>query len=383
MTRRGWAALAVFLTSAASALSLGSALYLYIALLLALVFVYAFVSGLWARLSARCGQRLSTATVSRGERAALGVYAQHRCPLPVSPMRGVFLYNGQEQEYLFPARPFRAQERRLPLDARHVGVYEAGLRDLTVSDIFGLFRFRVPVAGEGSSLTVLPRPFDIEKPRMILGDDGSAVLARAQEDYNAPEDVRAYRTGDAMKRIHWKLSSRKREILVRRFETPAPPDTLILLDCDEPRGGENVNEGKECLRDAMCETAVAVARMQMEDGSPVRLPLYGSRANEFSSDHAAGLALLQEMLAAQPFGGGEDFARVLNLELRRMRRTGAAVIITTRLDAQVVEGVTHIRRMGPSARLYLVTYTPEAPEYQPYVARLQHHLVEVCYVTPA
>ena len=186
-----------------------------------------------------------------------------------------------------------------------------------------------------------------------------------------------------MKRIHWKLSSRKRELVVRRFETPAPPDTLILLDCNEPLGGENINEGKECLRDAMCETAVAVARMQMEDGSPVRLPMYGKQANEFSSDQAEGLALLQEMLASQPFGAGEDFARVLNLELRRMRRTGAAVVITTRLDAQVVEGVTHIRRMGPSARLYLVTYTPEAPEYQPYVARLQHHLVEVCYVTPA
>ena len=58
-------------------------------------------------------------------------------------------------------------------------------------------------------------------------------------------------------------------------------------------------------------------------------------------------------------------------------------LLMVRMDAQVVEGVTHIRRMGPSARLYLVTYTPEAPEYQPYVARLQHHLVEVCYVTPA
>ena len=66
-----------------------------------------------------------------------------------------------------------------------------------------------------------------------------------------------------------------------------------------------------------------------------------------------------------------------------MRRTGATVIITTRLDAKIVEGVSHIRRMGPSARLYLVTYTPDAAEYQPFVARLQHHLVEVCYVTPA
>ena len=382
MTRRGWAALAVLVTSAVSALSLGNALYMYVALLMALVFAYAFSTCLWARLTARCGQRLSSASVPRGEKVTLRVSAEHRCPLPVSGMRGVFLYNGQEQECVFPTRPFRAQERRLPMDARHVGIYDTGLRNVSVSDIFGLFRFRVPIQ-EGSTLTVLPRPFDVEKPRMILGDEGSAVLARSQEDYNAPDDVRAYRTGDAMKRIHWKLSSRKRELVVRRFETPVPPDTLILLDCNEPLGGENINEGKECLRDAMCETAVAVARMQMEDGSPVRLPMYGKQANEFSSDQAEGLALLQEMLAAQPFGAGEDFARVLNLELRRMRRTGAAVVITTRLDAQVVEGVTHIRRMGPSARLYLVTYTPEAPEYQPYVARLQHHLVEVCYVTPA
>ena len=216
-----------------------------------------------------------------------------------------------------------------------------------------------------------------------MGDDGAAALSRTQEDYNAPEDVRAYRPGDAMKRVHWKLSSRKQELWVRRFETPAPPDTLILLDCAAPLGGEGKNEGPESLRDALCETAVAVAKLQMADGSPVRLPLYGEKANEFASDNAGNLTLLQEMLAAQPFRGREDFSRVLNLELRRMRRTGATIIITTRLTAPIVEAVSRIRRMGPSARLYLVTYTPESPDYQPYVARLQHHLVEVCYVTPA
>lgn len=383
MTRRGLAAFAALLTSAACALSLGNALYAYMALLLGLMLLYGFATCLWARLTARCVQSLSAATAERGQHVTLTMRAEHRCPLPISPPRGVFFFDGQEQECLFSARAFRSHERRAQMQARHVGVYAAGLTKLTISDFFGLFRFRLPVSGGASTLKVLPRPFDIDKPRMVLGDEGSAALARTQEDYNAPEDVRAYRQGDAMKRIHWKLSSRKRELLVRRFETPAPPDTLILLDCNEPLGGENVNEGKACLRDALCETAVAVAGMQMEDGSPVRLPMYGERANEFSSDRAAGLSLLQEMLAAQPFGGGEDFARVLNLELRRMRRTGAAVIITTRLDAQIVEGVASIRRMGPSARLYLVTYTPEAPEYQPYVTRLQHHLVEVCYVTPA
>ncbi len=383
MTRRGMAALAALITCVLCAFSLGGTLYYFAALVLLMLFLYSLISCVWALATAHCRQAVSVQMVSRGETAYLLLAQDHRCPLPVAPIRGKYRYAGQESECVFPAAPFRKHELRLPLTARHVGRYDALLDHLEVQDVFGLFLMKKKPWNPGAELVVLPRPFDIEKPRFTLGDDGSAALARTQEDYNAPEDVRSYRPGDAMKRIHWKLSSRKRELLVRRFETPAPPDTLILVDCTAPIGGDHMDEGRENLRDALCETAVAIARLQMEDGSPIRVPIYGEKATEFSSDNAASLSLLQEMLARQPFGIGEDFARVLNLELRRMRRTGATIIITTRLDAQIVNAVTRIRRMGPSARLYLVTYTPDSPDDQPFVTRLQHHLVEVCYVTPA
>ena len=383
MTRRGLGVLAALLTSGLCALSIGSMLYYYISLLLLVLLVYSLISCLWARCTAFCRQSLSQKMVHRGENALLFLQAGHRCLLPIAPIRGEYLYAAQKGECIFPATPFLPHDRRLSLSARHVGCFDAQLSHLIITDLFGLFEMKKYPGTAENTLTVLPRPFAIEKPKVITGDDGAAALSRTQEDYNAPEDIRAYQPGDAMKRIHWKLSSRKRELLVRRFEMPAPPDTLILLDCTRPQGGDEINEGTESLRDALCETAVAVAKLQMEDGSPIRLPIYGEKANEFSSDHAASLSLLQEMLACQPFGQGENFARVLQLELRRMRRTGAAIIITTRLDAHIVEGVSRIRRMGPSARLYLVTYTPDDPRYQPFVSRLQHHLVEVCYVTPA
>ena len=383
MTPRGRGVFTALLTGGLCALSLGGALYYYISLLLLLLLLYSFFSCLWARQTAFCRQQLNAPAVFRGEEALLLLQAGHRCPLPVSPLRGVFSHGGKTGECEFSPRPFKTHEKRLSLSVRHVGVYASQMEALIISDLFGLFEMKKKPALPETALLSLPRPFDIDKPRITLGDEGASALSRTQEDYNAPEDVRSYQPGDAMKRIHWKLSSRKRELLVRRFEMPAPPDTLILLDCAAPLGGENLPEGKDQLRDALCETAVAVAKLQMEDGSPVRVPLYGERANEFASDQAKGLSLLQEMLALQPFGKGEDFARVLQLELRRMRRTGAAVIITTRLDAPIVEAVSSIRRMGPSARLYLVTFTPDDQGYQPYVARLQHHLVEVCYVTPA
>lgn len=58
-------------------------------------------------------------------------------------------------------------------------------------------------------------------------------------------------------------------------------------------------------------------------------------------------------------------------------------MITTRLDAEVAEAIIAIRRMGPSARLYLCTQDASVYANDPCVARLQHHLVEVCYVLPA
>ena len=383
MTFRGYTLLGALAASVLCALSFGGRLHRYLVMLIAVLFVYAFFSCLWARATLRLEQRLTPHRVFRGEQAALEITASHRGLLPVGPVTVYCRCAGQTGDCEFPGLPFKEHTLRQPLPAAHVGEYETGVPRVEVTDLFGLIRMKKKMTAGFMALAVLPNPFEIDKPRPTAGDDGSSALGRTQEDYNAPEDVRAYQPGDAMKRVHWKLSSRKRELLVRRYEMPAPPDTLILLDCTPPMGDGGDAEKGRCLRDALCETAVAVAKLQMEDLSPVRLPLYGARATEFTSDQASGLMLLQEMLAAQPFTGGEEFARVLHLELRRMRRTGAAVIITTRLDAQIVEGVTHIRRMGPTARLYLVTYAPDAPEYQPYVTRLQHHLVEVCYVTPA
>jgi len=232
-------------------------------------------------------------------------------------------------------------------------------------------------------MLVLPRGFEVQPMPFAQMDDGRALPNRTGEDVTSPEDTRPYRQGDPFKRIHWKLSSRTRELVVRRFEVPAPPDTLILMDCTEPVGGEGKQDGRLRLRDTLCETALAVAAMQMAGEHPVRLPLYGATQTEFQSDRSGALHLLKAELAYQLFRGGEPFERVLNLELRRMRRTGATVVITTRLDASIVEGVNNIRASGPNVRFYLITFDAGHERYTPYIQRLQQHMVEVNYVTPA
>lgn len=383
MSARFFVVCCALTVSGLCALSLGGRVFHLVSWMLFFLTLYSLLSVLLARRLITVRQIAPDRKVERGGKGRLQVSIRLTSPLPVARLAlHLLLPDGRAQVYM-DVPLLREQTASFPFSLPHVGVIPVGLERLVVSDAFGLFHMRVPGLRTPQPLVVLPRPFEVEKLRFLQRDDGRALPGRSSEDITSPEDTRAWREGDPMKRIHWKLSSRKRELLVRRFEVPAPPDTLILMDCSDPVGFEGVPDGLSRMKDTLTETALSVARMQMRGGQPIRLPLYGAHASEFHADRAGTLSLLQEELAYQIFRGGEPFDKVLSVELRRMRRTGAAIVITSRLDAQVVEGVKHIRKSGPSVRYYLVTYRPDEESYQALVQQLQHQLVEVCYVTPA
>ena len=382
MTARGRALLVIAFSALYSGLSLGGRIFYLAAVFALLAMLFSLVAVLAARraLAVDCG--VSPSRLPRGDRALLSVRVTGKSLLPISPL-GVIVTLGEKQETRL--LPLRRGEGRLTAEftARHIGEIRIGVACLEYTDILGLFRARIKREDMLRPILVLPRSFDVEPLRFLQSDEGRSLQNRNTEDLASPEDTRAYRAGDPLKRVHWKLTARRRELIVRKFETPAPPDTLILLDCAAPGPAAGDPEAAAQLRDTLCETALSVAEMQVRGDIPVRVPLYGRQTGEFLSDRSGNTGVLAEMLARQSFEGGIEFYRVLNLELRRMRRTGATVIVTAQLNAGVVEAIKHIRGMGPSARVYYITHTPDAPDDRPYIAQLQQNMVEVCYVTPA
>ncbi len=362
-------------------LCLGISAYYYGAAAAALVILCGLVNAVILRATLRAQIRLGENEVKRGERVRMSVELVQRCPFPALTAAVLVSRGGEVSLIPMPMRPMRAVSMDLTAPAAHVGNELYGVLAVSAEDVFKLFRVTV-LPETGVRVLVLPRPFDIEKPTFIISDEGKSALKTSQEDNTSPEDIRSYVPGDALKRVHWKLSARRGELLVRKYETPVPPDTLILADNARPNA-EKGTEDERVLRDLVCETCAAVADLQLKDSSPVRVPMYGDAPGEFTADTPDHSILLQEMLARQPFDGEEPFERVLELELRRMRRTGAVIVITTFLRPAVVEGIICMRRMGPSVRLYLVSMKVIEDEVREAVTRLQHHMVEVCYVTPS
>ncbi len=382
MTGRAFCFLLFASASLALGLAFGNAVYWLIAFVLLAVFCFSLVSILLLRSTLRVETELKERQVIRGDRLHITVSVSQKCPFPAGACVLTVLKGGQEEDTPFVLHPLREDLMDCTLVSSHVGTFFYGASRLSVTDLFSLFRVCVRPP-EVPRAAVLPRSFEIEKIGFLLSGEGRTALARTQEDPTSPEDVRAYAPGDPLKRVHWKLSARKQEVLVRRFETPAPPDTLILVDPVISGAREAGEEDFLTLRDLICETCCSAAERQLRDQSPVRVPFYGEHPGEFTADDPSHLLLLQQMLAMQSFREEVSFETILHMELRRMQRTGAVIILTTRLSASLVEDMGAIRKMGPGMRVYLASLKLDEEKWQPCVTRLQHYMAEVCYVTPA
>ena len=364
-----------------AALSTGSRLMFVLALMVALTVIISLVSVMWAAGTIRITAEMEDQTVYRGDHTTLVLGVSHGGWIPVAPviLELPSMSGGENRRIRLKDRPGHVQSLRMPIDATHVGIYTSGIQTCIVEDLLGLFQRVIRPDETVYSLTVLPRTFDVDPLKMAPGDPGSELMARANEDLSAPSDIRAYQPGDAMKKIHWKLSIRKRELIVRKFEEPLMQEVLILMDCSRPpfRGDP---QAEADIRDALLETAASLFSDQMKTDHEIRMPLTGSRPAE--ADRSIGTTIAMKYLAGVDFSETDRFERVLQMESSRMNKVGFVAVVAARLNYAMVDIMIRIHRAGPNLRLYLVTFTPDDPNVLPLISRLQQSEIEVAYVTP-
>ncbi|MGN0779045.1 MAG: DUF58 domain-containing protein [Aristaeellaceae bacterium] len=365
-----------------AAFSTGSPLFLFGGVLLVLVIISGLIAVQWAARTMTVSSGLSGRAVQRGEDVTLEITVRHQGLIPIAPivLELSATPDAPPRQMRLQDAPGRTQRLTLPFHASHVGVTCPGIRCCTVEDVFGIFSKTVTPKTGAEELLVLPTTFPVEALVFAPGDPGSEVMARATEDVSNPADFRNYQPGDAMKKIHWKLSARKGDLMVRRYEEPVLSDALVLLDCSAPPSFGHP-EAEADIRDTLLETAASIMSSQAGSDHAVRLPLMGAHPIEL--DKNMGLPMMLENLARMDFSETDKFERVLLLEARRMRRVGATVIICARLSGRIVDAMIRMKRMGPTVRLYLATFAPDDPQVLSMVSKLQQAEVEVCYVTPA
>lgn len=381
MNRRWLVFLLALTTVLLAALSTGSMFYYVISVTMGVMMLLSFLSAVVTLYSAQIGFQMPASKVMRTESLPMQISVRHRCPLPVAALYLTLSLpedSSTVDELVISPRPFFTTSLRYMLKCPHRGIYQVGIDTLWVSDVFGLFTLRRVINDRSIVLTVQPNVESIASLDLASGENGPESMAHNTDDMASPSSVRAYVEGDSLKKVHWKLTMRKRELIVRQYEEAARPDTLIIMDCGKISA---TREMALDVEDAMCEVAASVALSQLREGFPVRMPLSGARPMDVSGQSIADFSRFMTALTELRFDGENPFENVLELETRRLSRSGGAVIISQRINTQICDMALRMKRSGLKVKVYWISES-QRPEALSMLMRLSDMGVQVKRVSP-
>ncbi len=161
------------------------------------------------------------------------------------------------------ARVHRSRGRLLltyPVHPAHRGRWSVGPLQVQRSDLFGVARWSGPLGGP-MRVTVRPRvyPLDMDTRSASTDVDRAATGTRMPAADDA--SLRDYRPGDDLRRVHWRTSARRSELVVRQDERAARRPVTVLLDLPDD----------DATAEWSISAAASVALALLRSGHRVRL----------------------------------------------------------------------------------------------------------------
>lgn len=127
----------------------------------------------------------------------------------------------------------------IKLTPSHCGLVRVSMAAVRLRDPLGLVRLRARASAEREIL-VEPRRFEM---RITLADDVDSTAESDEYSMTKPGGdpsetfgVREYQPGDPIKQIHWKLSQKSQNLMLRELGLPIVRRALVLLETTFPEG---------------------------------------------------------------------------------------------------------------------------------------------------
>ena len=224
---------------------------------------------------------------------------------------------------------------RLPTDRR--GRHVVGPTLLTLADPCGLVR-RTWAVGGTSEVIVRPRVHDVLPPRRGGGGEpaerASGPRIPVVEALGEFLALRDYEPGDDPRRVHWRSTARRGDLLVRVDDAPAPGRAIVLFDV---RPSVHDSRSFEAAVEAVASIATSLHRTHQpvevvtSSGETLRRP--GRTALD---------AVLDRLAVVEPDRG--DHLDVVTGALRARFGLGGVVVVTGAADPIILDAAAALRR---------------------------------------
>jgi uncharacterized protein (DUF58 family) len=256
---------------------------------------------------------------------------------------------------------------RYVLEAVPRGRYAIDEAVVVVEDPFGLER-REPRLTETASLVVYPRLVELERLFSEVGSharDGRRVLLQRPSGFDL-HSVRDYVEGDSLRKVHWRSTARRGQLMVKELEDAPRDDVAVVLDAWRgcPRG----------VFDVAVRAAGSILDAYARRSRRAALVLGGAKVEVQRVQAEGDWRRALELLAGAEADGTEPPWQLLAGERNPATLALDVVVVTSRLDAGVVDRLV---QRATSRRNTALVYVAGTHDPEPALLRLQSATVAV------
>jgi len=273
-------------------------------------------------------------------------------------------------------------ERRTPLDSGHGRYTLAAVRRgrysfldvrAVLEDAFGLQRAEIPLAAPWT-LLVYPRLVELDRLFSEGGtyaQDGRRLLLRRPSGFDL-HSVREYEQGESLRKVHWRSTAKRGELMVKELEDAPRDEVAVLLDAEAGVSDDAF--------DVQVRAAGSLLLAQARRGRRAVLVVNGAqrqtqRVHSYETDWRPAY----DLLAAASADGRTPAAALLGDDGSAAARARALTVVTANLTAELVERLLQRSLSQRQAALVYVEPASSRPA-RPQLLRLQSAGVPVAVV---
>jgi uncharacterized protein (DUF58 family) len=175
--------------------------------------------------------------VLEGEDVRIAIEIEPTAPLPPPALACVESLGRLGERELDLHRRGRLIRGRYDLRGVPRGRYAFGPVRLALEDPFGLYQAE-QAQGEPGALLVYPRLVELERVFSEGGahqQDGRRLLLRRPTGFDL-HSVREYEHGESLRKVHWRTTARRAQLMVKELEDAPRDEVAVVLDGENPRG---------------------------------------------------------------------------------------------------------------------------------------------------
>lgn len=224
------------------------------------------------------------------------------------------------------------------------GIYNIGRIDLSMYGLLNIFKYIKPIDCK-AEIKVYPKLYELKKLsaggkdiyREVIDFNGTI------EDMYAIKDIRKYKRGDNISRIHWKVSAKHGELYVRESDTISGEEYSVFLDL----GSKNMLLDEQgIIEESMVDLCVSLCRQACRRGTNTWMFLNAEDSLEFKIENAEGFDSFVEFMVSHKSNGETAFDNYIYQNIHKLNRNSTIAVITGQLDDALANALVNVKNYG-------------------------------------